>query len=106
MTKPKRPTHRTIVAGVPNRIGEMKFKCRQPARCKRCCVRGWPASGSNCRNVDYRAVGEGVAEIAILKSKIYETGNTMGLCDHNACSAANRHGARHNRPNPCDMPNY
>ncbi len=32
MTMPKRPTYRTIVAGVPNHIGEMKLKCRQPAR--------------------------------------------------------------------------
>ncbi len=64
MTMTKRPTYRTIVAGVPNHIGEMKLKCRQPARCKRCCVCGWRASGSNCRNVDYHAGGEGVAEIA------------------------------------------
>jgi hypothetical protein len=64
MTMPKRPTYRTVVAGVPNHVGERKYKGRHPARCKRCCVRGWRASSSNCRTVGYRAVGEGVTEIA------------------------------------------
>ncbi len=73
MAMPRRPTYRRVVADVPDRTGEMKYKCRQPARYIWRCVRGWRAPSSNCRNVGNCAGG--VAERAVLKSEIYRSGH-------------------------------
>ncbi len=75
MTMQKRPTCRNVVAGVPNLTCEMKYKCRQPAYCIWRCVRGLRAPSSNCRNVGYRAVGEGSVPVPVFLSTEPREGN-------------------------------
>jgi hypothetical protein len=66
----ERLTYRDMAEGVPNLTNEMPYKCRLLARLIWRRVRGWWAP-SNCRNVGFRGVGEGVAERTMSKSEGY-----------------------------------